>query len=218
MDTKLMNVNAARYALEQNEELARIINATTQPMEVAQYKQELQDRAIAAALRYLAQMNNVDSARISGSFRVVRVETDESETTHVRLEQVVNGVRVYGQELVAHVDSLGHVHSVTGNFLEELVSDHLQVRPAISTEAAIKRANHNFAGTISSPSIELLLYPTDQGVRLAYKVEFFDATQRLQYFIDARNGRLLDKVNLTPSAFYKLIDLPSAFRQKEHRV
>ena len=190
-------------------------------------RSEIEQRAITATYRYLANQNSLAGTKVENSFRVARVETDELGMAHVRMDQVVKGLRVCDQQIITHVDRNGAVQDVTGSYRKELFSSRINPKPTITREGAIQRARRNFHGDISSPpKTELLIYPTSHGTHLAHRVEFFGQSDnglgRMVYFIDARNGRVLSKQNLlataqnvplTPSlaasnpAFYKPLDL-----------
>jgi Zn-dependent metalloprotease len=158
--------------------------------------------AISASYNYLArQMKTLDASKVESSFQVTKYHTDELGMTHVRMQQMINGVRVYGQEVITHIKD-GQVQSMTGAYREDLLNKSMSVRPLLGRECALRRVNRHYQGKVSSPKMELLLYPSEnRGTRLAYKVEFFDtsAPARMTYFVDARNGRILDRSNSLPT-------------------
>jgi Zn-dependent metalloprotease len=190
-------------------------------------RNEIEQRAIGASYRYLAGQNSLAGTKVENCFRVARVELDELGMAHVRMDQVVKGLRVHNQQVITHVDRDGEVQSLTGNYRKELLASRINPKPNILKEGAISRARKNFQGKISSPpKTELLIYPTSRGLRVAHRVEFFGETNngpaRMEYFIDARNGRVLSKQNIlavtqnggiVPSlaapnpAFFKPLDL-----------
>lgn len=157
-------------------------------------------RAMTASFFYLAAMlvNSLNVQWAQNTFRVVNTQTDELGWTHVRMQQTINGLPIYGQQIITHVDNNGTVRGMSGDANQEMLDGSFNVKPSISQNSALNRVRSNYHGSISAPSTELLVYPTKtQGMRLAYKVEFFDtkAPARMTYFIDARNGRILDKAN-----------------------
>jgi Zn-dependent metalloprotease len=166
---------------------------------------EFEQAAIAASYRYLASQSDLAGERAESSFRVVHVETDEIGMAHVRMEQIIKGLRVCDQQIITHVDGNGEVQSLTGSYRSDLLTSLINTKPIISREGAIARLRRNFDGQISSaPNTELVIYPTSRGVRLAHRVEFFGETDkgpvRMVHFIDARNGRVLEKMNMIATA------------------
>jgi Zn-dependent metalloprotease len=185
-------------ALERNAELMEIAIGEPHPTKPPISRAELEQKAISASYRYLSDENTVGINKAENSFRVVKVETDELGMAHVRMEQVIKGLRVYGQQVITHVDNDGAVQNLTGNYRRDLLTTRVNTKPIIKTEGAIARVSRNYHAEINSPSTELLIYPTTRGARLAYKVEFFDENgpARMVYFVDARSGRILNKQNL----------------------
>lgn len=49
-------------------------------------------------------------------FKTLKVHTDGLGMTHVKLEQIVNGIPVYGSQYMVHFDKTGKVYASNGNF------------------------------------------------------------------------------------------------------
>src|SRR6185503_17650057 len=79
----------------------------------------------------------------------------------------------------------------------------LNTRPTITSDDALKAAKKNFTGTPQSQTSELLVYPGQDGkYNLAYRVELTDLQSnnpsKMNYFIDAKTGKVIDQFNALP--------------------
>jgi len=128
-------------------------------------------------------------------FRLRRVVRDALGETHVRLDQVYQGVPVLGQQLIVHFDRSGSPRSATGGYLAGITA---ATRPVASAQDAVDAARLQFAGSLStSPQVDLVLYPTNGGARLAYRVVLTDETvpRRVVAFVDAQTGVVFESYN-----------------------
>src|SRR5262249_31301214 len=153
-------------------------------------KEQIEMQAISSSFSYLANINSLKKGKAESSFRVAGVEVDELGMAHVRLDQTINGLRVYNQQVITHVGSDGVVHGMTGSCRKDLFTSHPNLKPTLSKDDSISRARKDFHGKLtSSPKSELLIYPSTRSARLAYEVEFLGESNgepvRMDYFIDA---------------------------------
>lgn len=56
---------------------------------------------------------------VSKEFKKLSVQNDELGYKHVKVNQMVNGLPVYGQEYIVHFDNKGNVYHGNGNFAEK---------------------------------------------------------------------------------------------------
>ena len=169
----------------------------------------------AAAYNYLEavkpylKLSNPDS-----ELNIIKSETDEIETTHLRMQQTYKGVPVYGAEMVLHQKADEDVSLLNGHFyptpsLEDVkpslsegnvgkiaigdVSKTSIVKPMTATEMKILK--------YEKPKTELIIYHQNEkadGERLAYHVTVRpNFLERWIYLIDAKSGEILDKYNHT---------------------
>jgi Zn-dependent metalloprotease len=125
-------------------------------------------------------------------FRLRRVMRDTLGQTHVRLDQVYQGVPVFGRQLIVHVDQNGAPLSATGAYLEGIT---VSTQAAISDQAARAVAQQRFPGPLASrPATDLMLYHQDGVVRLVYRVILHDDAmpRHIVAFVDANTGDLVD--------------------------
>lgn len=132
-------------------------------------------------------------------FALASAEQDDLGFTHVRLNQSRNGVRVYGAQVITHLDAK-NVTAVSGR---EFDTTGVETAPAIEGSAAVDAAKAalKFNGKfVETPKAELVILPhslfkddDENGATLVYRVELkiedgTDATAHHQYFINAQDG------------------------------
>ncbi len=135
-------------------------------------------------------------------FTLVSAEQDDLGLTHVRMNQFRNGVRVYGAQVITHLDAK-NIAAVSGH---ELEAPEVETTPSIKAENALTAAKAavKFNGKFENePKAELVLLPNslfkndeDKGATLVYHVELqiedgTDATAHHQYFISAADGSVV---------------------------
>lgn len=127
---------------------------------------------------------------------------DDLKHTHLRLDQMHNGVPVFGGQLVTQVVE-GDVLSVGGRIFESAhIDTTAKLSPKLATQAAIDALGYRgqFAHT---PEAKLMVLPNQdgtEGATLTYKVELAvedgtDKTGRYEYFINANNGSVVWSYN-----------------------
>ncbi|KFA87272.1 M4 family metallopeptidase [Archangium violaceum] len=132
------------------------------------------------------------------------VEQDGLGMTHVRMDRVSEGTRVFGEQVVGHINSSGKMDSVTGDVAP--IPPGLGSAPTkLSAEAALAVAQQDFAGrTDRQPTSERVIFKGDDGqYRAAYHVQLSNTTdvgegkqpRRMNYLVDANSGELLEKYN-----------------------
>ncbi len=135
-------------------------------------------------------------------FALVGAEQDDLGFTHVRLNQFRNGVRVFGAQVITHLDAK-NLAAVSGH---ELEAPEVDTTPVINSANALTTAKTavKFNGKFENePKADLVLLPNslfknedDKGATLVYHVELqiedgTDATAHHQYFISAKDGSVV---------------------------
>ncbi len=131
-------------------------------------------------------------------FAIRRGHTDALGQTHARLDQLFQGVRVWGGELITHVDADGTQRPMTKELRHGI---GISVEPSLaSTEAlALVHADLNPKGPYAyAPTAELVIYPLESGYTLAYHIHTqlengVGETAHTDYMIDAHTGAILQK-------------------------
>lgn len=190
------------------------------------------EAAHARSLEFLKRHGGVAGLREpSAELEFVRVVEDDLGLTHVRLEQVHQGVPVFGKQIITHMDARG-VGETTGRADE--AARRVNTTPRLNASAAIKaaRAALNYGGQLSEqPKAKLVILPNvdgSDGAALTYQVELYveDHTkkpERHQYFIDAHTGVVVWNYDSIPDAtgyslYSGVVDIPTRYSNGAFRM
>jgi bacillolysin len=145
---------------------------------------------------------------------ILKSETDEIQTTHLRMQQTYKGVHVYGGEMILHKKDNEEVSLLNGHFYPTPQIE--SVKPSLSDDNVGKVAISDVSKSsivkpmtatemvmlkYEKPKTELIIYHQNEkadGERLAYHVTVRpNFLERWIYVIDANSGEILDKYNHT---------------------
>lgn len=140
--------------------------------------------------------------RVKKSFRLKRVDQDELGMKHVRLSHLANGIPVWGDELVVHIDKHNVVRSINGQFTPgiEKNSERIQM-PSIDAASAVKSALDDVRVSQPSATPTAMLYyfpyPDPETITLTYVVNIRDDSKPADWkvFVDALTGDVVHKYN-----------------------
>jgi Zn-dependent metalloprotease len=175
--------------------------------------------ALARSLAHIQQQNK-DARKQAGpsDFALRRVDQDDLGQVHLRLDQLQNGVPVYGGQLVTQLDA-DAVLSVTGRTFDD--ASAIDTTPTLTGAAAVAApppalgAHGGLARTAMGamcvfarePEAELVVLPQQlvdgkPGATLCYLVELLveggtEATGRHRNFVNALDGRIVWHYNAT---------------------
>ena len=168
---------------------------------------ELDDIA-AAAVNFA--MANRPALGISqrDELRVRAVTRGAGSATHVRMVQWLEGVRVFGGDVVAHASS-DAITSLGGRLATHL--DGFDVTASVDPGAATQIAKDDFSAgvafTYDRETTELVVLPSeDGGARLTYQVVFHTEQENdrepglWNVFVDAKSGEIVSKFNALDTA------------------
>jgi len=157
------------------------------------------------ALDYLASLQPAGIAQPGAEFVAKRAEQDEQGNWHVRLEQVFQGVPVYGAELVAHTRN-GAFERLNGRYFP--TPRLAGTIPAVSAETAVQQVVQHI-GVVKTDwtdkerllvggkevQTELVVYHHEHNLDaelLAWHVVIYpNFLHRKVYFVDARTGAVV---------------------------
>ncbi|MCM3737614.1 M4 family metallopeptidase [Bacillus cytotoxicus] len=142
------------------------------------------------------------------SFKVEQVVKDPvGETTVVRLQQMYEGVPVWGSNQLAHIGKDGALKVVSGTVAPDLdKKEKLKNKNKIDGKQAIATAQKDLGLNPKyevEPSADLYVYQSGEEATYAYvvKLNFLDPEPgNYYYFIEADNGKVLNKYNTIHSA------------------
>lgn len=136
--------------------------------------------------------------------RIGTISRGAGSQTHVRMAQYLDGVRVFGGDVVAHASS-DAITGLAGRLATHL--DQFDVKPQLAAVTATNKAKDDFAAgqffTFERETTELVVLPDPEGAgaTLAFRVEFYTELQNgrapalMNYFVDAKTGAILQKLN-----------------------
>lgn len=140
------------------------------------------------------------------SFVVKSQEADKLGGDVVRLQQVYNGVPVWGSTQVAKVDENGVLQVFSGTVSKELSGKVVKKNNKKSQKDAVALAEADLGLKPvyeQEPSAELVVYPTADQAVYAYHVTLNFLSPEpgnYQYFINAETGEIINKYNALHTA------------------
>jgi Zn-dependent metalloprotease len=145
---------------------------------------------------------------IAGSFRlraedlvVSRVNVDDQGFTHIRYNQMKNGLPVVGQELIVHLDSEGNIVMANGSARggESGVATKARIAPHAAVTAALRGTQGTRLEVDGEPRLVYVRAGHAQKLTLAFEVvvtgEGADLPIRDHVFVDATTGLVADRVS-----------------------
>lgn len=155
--------------------------------------------ALQKSLSYLASTFNISDP--SSEFELIDYIKDDLEMRHFRLQQIYNGLQVFGQHLIVHLTKDVEVRDTTGEYRVIDIDTEAKLTPS----QAIENAKKTVVGEPKSDvKAELIIYPDKNSDKnlLAYLVTIpiwqDDIPKRFRCFIDANNGNLIHSYNDQP--------------------
>jgi len=158
-----------------------------------------------AARAFLTDNAAVFGLGAADDVRVRDVTTDDLGLTHIRLQQTVGGVPVFGGDAYVHLDRQGAVYSYSGTLQPDAAA--LSTTPAVSEAVALASARIAVGVTAEraaneladwTPSAHLVVYPTESGLRLAYHARLYAERPfpaNWEVFVDAQTGVVIEYWN-----------------------
>lgn len=134
-------------------------------------------------------------------FSVKITRTDELGFRHVHLNQVYEGLRVVGGEVIVHFNKAGAAYQVNGRYIPDIA---ISTKSALDAKVAVTAAQNDLAkmgkgsGALKG-EVELVVYAQDSTPLLAYELLLvYDDSQaagRWRYWVNANDGAIINKYN-----------------------
>ena len=126
-----------------------------------------------------------------------RIDTDKMGLTHVRIDQVYEGLPVIGGNLIAHFTKSKELKTVNGYFFNDIALD---ITAQISAGTAVVTASEDlksFFGDGEASDPELVVFPWEDEYYLCWRMFLYSDTPmgRWEYFIDAHTGAVVFNAN-----------------------
>ncbi|HSI03268.1 MAG TPA: hypothetical protein VLC93_02260, partial [Myxococcota bacterium] len=156
-----------------------------------------ESKAVAAVHTALAALQSrLPFAPSKHGFAPALATTDDLGLTHVRMNRLYDGLPVFGEQVISHLDASGKATDFTGNTLPAQLP--VDTKATQSAESALATARACFDGKaeqVGGPT--LLIAKTDDGAyHLAHHVTVATygdakAPRKMHYFVDAHSGEVL---------------------------
>jgi bacillolysin len=157
-------------------------------------------------LQYLENSKQQYKLSAKDTFAVTSEEADKLGGDVVRLQQVYDGIPVWGSTQVAKVDENGVLQVFSGTLSKDLSSKLVKKQSQKSIKQAIETAEADLGYQPSyeqEPTAELVIYPTADQAVYAYHVTLNFLSPEpgnYQYFINAETGEIINKYNAIHTA------------------
>jgi bacillolysin len=139
-----------------------------------------------------------------GNFEVEKVDADQLGTKHYKAKMFVDGIPVYGTNLIVHTDNKGNVYSINGQADDSIPTDIWNKKIKVTDKKAIKAAE-DFLGLKSNkinysavPTAETNLYNYEgnwQVVQIVTLQFMGDKPGNWRIFVNAETGKVIDSFN-----------------------
>jgi bacillolysin len=158
--------------------------------------------AVQASLAHLAPTSESRSLVAQApAFVPHNVERDELGMVHVRMNRVHEGVKVFGEQVITHLDKDGKVRDVTGEqstIPAGLGTQKPKLTPAQAIDVARKELG---AKPDKQPHAERVIYQDRAGeYHSAYRVQMSqiegqEHPRKMNYLVDANTGKVFESYN-----------------------
>ena len=169
--------------------------AVVAPLLAQEADQSIYRRVRASSTAQLESAIGEFQARVgTGEFRELRTQTDTQlpRRLHIRYAQQLNGVEVWGSEVVVQEDR-GVITSINGAYVE---GGNPDVTPSLTADAAVTAARATLVAidvrleATSRPRLFLLPVAGEDGLVLCYHFHLRTETDLLAFLVDADTGEI----------------------------
>jgi len=152
-------------------------------------------------------------------FRLTAETTDDFGQSHLRMQQVFKGVKVYGAEVLVHISANKNDISVNGTSkasptIKEITpkvsfaNAITKIESDLDTKLKLSTNSKNGLLSIPQPEGEVVFYPTNEELVLAHHITVHpNLMDRWEYFLDANTGEILHKYYHTCTLMHEFNDI-----------
>lgn len=156
------------------------------------FKAEATARAFFRNFAGLYQMQQPEA-----ELALLKTTRDDLGMSHVRFQQEVNGVPVWGAVLVTHLDAGGQITAVNGEYVPNIALD---MTPTLSLAEALAMARDDLGdptAELFTDQSELTVFAYNHTPTLTWKVNVssLNPLGNWLYFIDAHTGEIVHRLN-----------------------
>jgi len=155
---------------------------------------EEQETAKTISLNHMAQRIGNYGIHSVSDLKVENIMVDELSMAHTRLQQMHEGVPVFGGEAIVHLNSDASIFTVTDSLITNV---NVRTTPDLSATEAVDRATSLYGCSdclTSAPKVDLWILRRNDKDHLVYRVQLdredgSKETSMPVYFIDAHTGK-----------------------------
>lgn len=134
-------------------------------------------------------------------FRIEKITPDDLGGTHVKMQQVVNGLPVWGRTMLLHFNKENAIYLFQGNYVPEPLLSGVNTTAVMPVSDAEARALAAVSGAPSQWKVQarsmVVFITPDNTARPAYALTLARGlADRYLYLVDAADGRILHKISL----------------------
>ncbi len=159
-------------------------------------------------------LRNTGAPADGSGLKAVKTDTDTVGFSHVRFDQFYKGLKVFGAQLIVHMNDNG-ITAVNGDFVPDISLSTVPALPeASAAEIALATARKG-APDAAAQKTNLAVFPAGLSEgrpvvgRLAYGVEISGGEKPEQIWIDATTGAVLTRIPLHQTALNRTIYSPT---------
>lgn len=156
--------------------------------------------SIDEAFNFLDQNKELFSlTNVKDNLKVVKVNKDELGYTHIRLEQMLNGVAVEDGELTVHFDNKNFLINVTTNLNENLLKSNFKATENINENGAKTIVQDKFKGIDAKISfVKKVVILDNDAPHTTYKFNVYYQQPEIQnydVYVDVTSGNIVKQVS-----------------------
>lgn len=141
-----------------------------------------------------------------------RVVFDRTGRAHVRVQQLHQGVRIYGEDLVAHLDTTDKVVGTTGERIQSLA---ISVTPGFTRE----QLEQKYGPAAKAAELIIVRAPnTRDGWKLNYVMKTADPAAPEYLRIDAQSGDVVERWPAWQEALQPAVGTGNTFYSGQHQL
>lgn len=159
----------------------------------------LRQNLVRGFLREQAELMKIDNP--DEEFSLQQTLLDQQGNSHFRLQQLFQGVPVWGSQVMVHLNDSNQVYLLNGRYQPSISS--VDSTASLSAQQAVDVALQDLGVTRADESRqELVVFTDEQGVpHLSWKLRMrLGLGQSWLYFIDAQTGEQLHRLNMIQHA------------------
>ncbi|PWB69126.1 hypothetical protein C3F09_10590, partial [candidate division GN15 bacterium] len=153
-----------------------------------------------ASISFIASRPDLFNLRDAGNeLKLLRQETDRLGETHVRLDQVYQGLPVWGCQKIVHFRDANTIYMVAG---QTIPTPRVSTTPKVASSAAEATASSSVKSAIGTEPVktssELMIYPDNGTAKLVWQVVVSGVqspTIKWRVFVDAVTGAVVMQYN-----------------------